>query len=139
VSIQITRWSPDTCGCVLEYEWDDAVAPDSRVHSHNRTVNKCQHHADIGDSAAYDAVVDENSRKNISLGILAKTLPRVKGPQNEDLDPTAIYLWTFLDDRTLRVSIDGVGGRVSNLTPAERSAWQGALNARFGPGKVVVV
>lgn len=27
-----TRWEPDTCDCVVEYDWDDAVSQDTRVH-----------------------------------------------------------------------------------------------------------
>lgn len=29
---RITTWSPDTCNCVIEYEWDDTEDQNTRKH-----------------------------------------------------------------------------------------------------------
>jgi len=71
---QITRWSPDTCRCVIEYAWDDSVDPSTRVHSLENVITICDAHVAVfggraigrGASAAalFAGVVDENQRKN---------------------------------------------------------------------------
>ena len=38
MTVKTTRWSPDTCGCVLEYSWDDALPQEARVHVYADTV-----------------------------------------------------------------------------------------------------
>jgi hypothetical protein len=32
MSLQVTTWSPNTCGCVISYQWDDTVPQASRTH-----------------------------------------------------------------------------------------------------------
>lgn len=42
---KITRWSLDTCGCVVEYSWDSETKEELRGHtivSHN-PCGKCEH------------------------------------------------------------------------------------------------
>jgi hypothetical protein len=31
--LQTTTWHPDTCGCVISYQWDDAVPAEQRKHT----------------------------------------------------------------------------------------------------------
>lgn len=32
MALRTTRWKPDTCGCVIVYEWDDALDENARTH-----------------------------------------------------------------------------------------------------------
>lgn len=60
MAIKRTTWHPDTCGCVIEYEWDEAAPHQSRVHTGVRAV-PCALHAHLGNAhAIYQAVVTHN-------------------------------------------------------------------------------
>jgi len=98
---QVTRWSPDTCGCVLEYEWDDTVPQDSRVHSFQNLVKKCSDHGSIPVAKdVYDAVLGENRMKNLIFAELQKEKPDINA--GEDFD------WVFDKSRKLTVFCKGV-------------------------------
>ncbi len=61
----ITTWSPDTCGCILEYEWDDSVPAEEREYSVSKIKRKCAAHAaEEAPSTHFDKVLGENSLKN---------------------------------------------------------------------------
>lgn len=122
---RVTRWSPDTCGCVLEYEWDDSQDENTRTHSFKRIIKACPEHAALAGKPHYDQVLLENTRKNIAFDEIQKAHPQVT------LDN---YLWFFDKDRVLQVSLMGV-----DLPEAAKRGLQTALDARFGAGKVKVL
>lgn len=65
MTIQTTRWSPDTCGCVIEFQWDDTVAPELRTHTHKSTIKACSAHTAQKDiNTHFPTVLEENQRKN---------------------------------------------------------------------------
>ena len=115
----VTRWSPDTCKCVIEYRWDTALPEAARVHVLNTYVFKCSFHQALPDAAAYTKVGSENQTKNLAL-LEAK---------NIGLDPDTI-IWSF--DAQRRVVLT-----VPNITPAQRGLLTTALNARFGTAAIV--
>jgi len=93
------QWKPDTCGCVLEFEFD-ADAPDSeRVVTPTQVVKACAHHP-LGTTVKenYDKVLDENQRKNFSIKELVDQVPELK---SEDIK------FSFDDDRTLVLKLPG--------------------------------
>lgn len=122
---QITRWSPDTCECVIDYEWDDSQDENTRTHSFKRTIRACPEHKALAGKPHYDQVLSENTRKNITFDVIQKAHPQVT-PDN--------YLWFFDKDRVLQVSLVGV-----DLPEAAKKGLQTALDARFGEGKVKVL
>lgn len=122
-----TRWSPDTCGCVLEYEWDDSEDENTRTHSFKRIIKACPEHTALAGKSHYDQVLSENTRKNITFGEIRKALPK------EEITPDN-YLWFFDKDRVLQVSLVGV-----DLPEAAKRGLQTALDARFGAGKAKVL
>ncbi|MDO8568377.1 MAG: hypothetical protein Q7R57_06655 [Dehalococcoidales bacterium] len=65
---QVTRWSPDTCECVIDFEWDDADSPEARQHTHKTSIKTCpahsQHH---GKPEHFTVVTEENQLKNHTL------------------------------------------------------------------------
>lgn len=96
--IQKTLWSPDTCGCQIEYQWDDSVPQDQRVHSVGTIVKACpvhQHHTNK--EAHYQDVLDENQSKNKAIGLLLKTFKKLDGGQDE-------IKWRFEADRSIVLS-----------------------------------
>jgi len=115
--IKTTRWSPDTCKCVMEYEWDDTVAEDQRQHAFTRVVSKCDYHSGMGeDQEHYDHVVHENNAKNRVHAEILKNqrLTRVrKNERNEDVTELAEgveFQWHFTGkdrDRELIVQVKG--------------------------------
>lgn len=122
--VRVTRWSPDTCGCVLEYEWDDAHNENTRTHSFKRAVKLCEHHKALEATKAYDEVVSENTRKNIAFGEAQKVNPDIT------LDD---YTWAFDKDRKLKV------GFLGKLKAGEKQGLQTLCNSKFGAGKVEVI
>lgn len=92
--IRTTRWSPDTCGCVLEYSWDDSQPQDSRDHSFARAVRICEAHASSDPAAAFEQVKSENVVKNIAQGEFAKAIPGKE------------FVYLFTVDRKLDIRTD---------------------------------
>ena len=64
--VRTTQWSPDTCGCIIEYSWDDSVQ--DHTHELHRVIKKCEHHASLSDSEVWDTVNSENKGKNVAHG-----------------------------------------------------------------------
>lgn len=127
--LRTTRWSPDTCGCILEFEWDDAQDENTRVHSYKKVVKLCAEHDKLGfkDKPDYDQVMSENTRKNTVWGMVKTQL----NLSDSDLEK---YLWWFDGTRILQVSLLGI-----NLTGAQRNKLQSDCNTQFGTNKVKVL
>ncbi len=140
-----TRWYPDTCGCVLEFEWDSAVPEASRTHT-VRSVTPCVFHpgadAHIGATLESGTVVphEQNTRVGKALGA---ALTRLSAKlQQVDLDGTVrlkdgiTLIKTFSgtgSSRILTIQFQGVA-----ITTAERNQLQAAIDTAVGAGKVVV-
>ena len=122
--IRVTRWSPDTCNCVFEYEWDDAQKEDVRIHTFKDAIQLCEHHKILPGIEAYDGVMAENTTKNITLGIALKAKPDLTIDE---------YTWSFDANRKLKV------GFLGKLSTGERSTLQSMCDSKFGAGKVEVV
>jgi len=100
---KITRWSPDTCDCVIEYAWDDTVPQDERTHTFHKLVRQCDDHAGIeAPQEVHDHVLAENQTKNMLHSAVIAHVPRLA---HEDVDangnkvpvlhPTVDYRWSF--------------------------------------------
>lgn len=107
--IKITRWKPDTCDCVLEYEWDTEEAEEVRTHTPIK-VQSCAAHQfmDQAPENVYGKVKEENSRKNIALGKVLEHAPeaakRAGGHAfNAEDEPT----WEFDENRKLHIHLSG--------------------------------
>lgn len=69
-------WRPDTCGCVLEFEFDADEPEETRVHTPTKVVKACQHHPDgAGPEAHHAAVLAENQLKNRALNEVLAQIP----------------------------------------------------------------
>lgn len=140
VNLQLTRWSPDTCDCVIEYEWDRDVDASVRIHTGKNIVKDCPDHAGLGNPANfYNTILNENQRKN---GTQKEILENFIQLRDEDGDGNFTfkkgieisYFWTGTDnDRVLHLTVTGF-----NLTPPQKATVQGILDSRFGVGKVII-
>jgi len=58
--IRTTRWYPDTCDCIVEYQWDDDVPEAEREHRISRMVAQCAEHPGDDLMAVFAAIVATN-------------------------------------------------------------------------------
>lgn len=124
MAVRTTRWSPDTCPCIVEFSWDDSVSADARTHSYHDTVQTCPEHGALAGSALFDTVFSENRRKNVTLFLAQQIEASITG---ED------FLWLFDSERVLEVNFG------ERLTAVQKQELQAACNIQFGPGLVRVV
>ena len=141
MAIKTTRWSPDTCSCVIEYTWDDAVPQASRVHSLDSYITKCVAHASLStDTDRWNCVLEENPRKNFANQTVLDNGPSSLYDLQQDGSRTlknGITLnWTWsgtAPNRVLTISYTGI-----TLTTNQKTQAQNWLNNRFGVGKVIL-
>jgi hypothetical protein len=143
MTIKTTRWSPDTCDCIISYDWDDSVPAESRVHIANTIEKDCPEHSGLGTpDSFYNAILDENTRKNKAWGHLVNTN---NFPDLAELDPNGevvlkngvIITWNFTgqdDARVLNVNLSG-----TPLTTNQKSQVQSWVDTNFGVGKVLII
>ena len=140
--INITRWSPDTCDCVIEYSWDSTQPESSRTHTLSNYINKCAAHAALADdNTRWNTVFEENPRKNQALQNILDNSPTtalydiVNG--NRQLKAALGFNFSFTGtapNRVLTISFLGI-----SLTTNQKNTIQTFLNTRFGVGKVLIV
>ena len=138
MTINTTKWSPDTCTCVVNYSWDDSVPAEQRTHELT-SIEKCLVHSSLTDTAAYQVVTEENPRKNVSLQTVLDNAPTSLYDVNTDgartLKNNISYNFSWsgeAPDRVLTISFSGI-----SLTTPQKNALQNFLNNKFG-GKVVL-
>lgn len=127
MAIQTTQFSPDTCSCVVEYEWDDAVPVELRTHRVSRIVSRdARHAALVVADAHYAQILGENQRKNRAIGHAVEAFPALL---NADGDFRGT--WSFTLGHVLLLTLPGVN-RPSQLSV---QSW---CDLNLGIGLVVV-
>jgi len=146
LTIKVTQWSPDTCGCVFEYEWDDVASEDTRVHTFKQVVKECVSHSHLqGNSKRdmYDSSLEENRRKNGTIQELlekaaaefAETDPVANGAITLKKNINVTWTWSgTAPNRVMTLNITGI-----TLTNQRKTQIQNFLNTRFGTGKVILL
>ena len=130
--IKTTTWSPDTCGCRIEYDWDTEVSQASRTHTLKQFVRRCPAHSTGTEAVAYGAVTDENTRKNILRGAILRDFPALTITDGDgNVDFADGFSWVFDDDRKLVVTLPNVAGPVLVNIRA-------LADSTFGAGKVII-
>lgn len=119
--IQTTRWKPDTCDCVIEYDWDDSMESDKREHA-LKSINKCAFHNKLDDITAFETVMPENVLKNNAVIEVLASLPVLKV---EDVK------FLYDSDRLLTLTIEGINA-------LDKTVAQDAVDIKVGMGNVVV-
>ena len=141
MAIKTTRWSPDTCSCVLEYTWDDTVPQSSRIHSIDNYITKCAAHAaQATDTDRWNTILEENPRKNVANQLVIDNGPSslydVQQDGSRTLKNNITLTWTWsgvAPNRVLTISYTGI-----TLTTNQKNQAQTFLNNRFGVGKVIL-
>jgi len=120
-----TRWSPDTCGCTLEYEWDDAEPEELRTHNFKQTINRCSSHDSLTGQNLYIQVLSENTRKNKVLAIAQQVNSEIKNDG---------YNWSFDTNRVLKISFLNIP-----ISPAQKAQILNLIEQELGQGLVEVI
>lgn len=140
MKINTTRWSPDTCKCVIEYDWDVDLPADQRIHTPSNIVKDCPEHSGLTVGNLYTKILDENQRKNkfygeiIKLANVGEDVTQEDGTVVRQMKRGISFNFNFDINRVLEVSVIGV-----NLTPPQKAALQTFADNIFGIGKVRVL
>jgi hypothetical protein len=138
--IHTTRWSPDTCSCVIDYTWDDTVPDNERTHNLSNVIERCPAHQALSDNDTFSSLMDENPRKNIALAECLENGPPTLSDTiggAKQLKPNVTFDWSWsgtAPNRLLTVSFSGVG-----LTGTDKNVMRNALNNKLGANKVNLV
>lgn len=119
-------YAPDTCRCQVLESWDDSVPEAQRVHTLVAILYRGEEHASIVDDSLYSVLREENTRKNIAVGICVEEAPELGG----DAEQVA---WTFTPGRTLHLSFPTV-----DVNRQTKEAIQTACDTQLGLGLVVI-
>src|SRR4030095_8644469 len=138
--INTTRWSPDTCECVLEYDWDSTVTEDNRVHTLSNYVSVCPAHQGLADhQARWNTILEENPRKNNAHQYVLDNSPTtalydvIDGSRHLKKNITFNFTWSgTAPNRVLTISYTGI-----SLTSNQKNTIQTFLDSRFS-GKVLI-
>jgi hypothetical protein len=118
----ITRWRPDTCGCVLELEWDDQHPEDAREHRPVK-IERCGAHDHPGkpNEHVFGLVHGENQHKNRVHAALIASLgeDHVETMANGDQRLRHAPQFDFDVERRLRVTFPNAP---AHLKPALEEA-----------------
>lgn len=140
--IQTTKWSPDTCSCILSYTWDDGVPVEQRIQKFNKLENMCPEHQGFLPEEIYAAVLEENQTKNIVMNLLIDSIPTLTDPIVLDdgtpgkgfkKEKTPGYTFIKIPGnpvRSLAIS--------DTFTGQEKTAIETVLDNNLGVGKVSV-
>lgn len=131
----VTRWSPDTCDCIIEYDNDFVLV---------RIIRQCEFHAAMSqatDVDIYNSVKEENPRKNKALQEILDRGPsslydiQTDGTRSFKNGINVSWTWSgTAPDRVLNISITGV-----TLTANQKNNIRSFLDNKFGQGKVVIL
>ena len=80
--IKTQVWEPDTCGCVLKLEYDNAVSP--VVYTLKEMIRTCNAHTVLAtDNDKKNTVFDENRLKNDTMKALRDNVPELQTTDEE--------------------------------------------------------
>lgn len=142
MTIRTTRWSPDTCKCVLEYTWDDTQSENTRTHNISNVVSKCPVHQTLNTNTdIWNVIMEENPRKNNAFKHFLDRAPtsiydldidgvtrKLKGNISVDFN------WSgTVPNRVLTITVTG-----TTLNNSQRNGIQNFLNNQFGAGRVIL-
>jgi hypothetical protein len=141
MTINTTRYSPDTCDCVIDYTWDSESTEANRTHTLKQFANKCPAHSGLAtDIDRWNAVFEENPRKNRALQLALDNGPTalynlVSGNRQLKDNIRFDFSWSgTAPNRVLNISFTGL-----SLTTTQKNTIRGVLNNIFGTGKVVLL
>ena len=96
---KITRWSPDSCGCVVEYEWDTDTSENDRMHTYRASINTCSFHTAHHGKKQHLVVLDQETQLKSKVLDYAAEIAGVNLSIDEDKIRGEIMADTTLNDR----------------------------------------
>jgi hypothetical protein len=119
-------WYPDTHpDTAIEYEWDDSVPVEQRVHTPVKAKVRGVEHAPGQVFAAWNKVLGENQRKNFSIQTCIDTLAPGLVKKAEEFE------FDVAEDGTVTLTVSGVSQQQAN-------AMRNALQGKYGNTVVLV-
>ncbi len=94
--IKTTRWKPDTCSCVIDYEWDDSISVDSREHTFKRFIKQCSIHQELD----WTKTLQHNQEKNQAIMSIKETMPELLKADGEFIDNIK-PMWEIKDGKMI--------------------------------------
>ena len=139
MTLRTQRWSPDTCDCKLDMQYDDNIGMDGNSTILDSSTICAQHTGKTKLNILASAYLDHNVRKNKLMGHITDNFTAqltklgISGSPIPD-DSKFTLSWSGTgDNRVLTITIaSGI------LTTQQKSTLQTAVNTLFGTGKVVV-
>jgi len=135
-----TKYSPDTCECIVEYTWDDQVEEANRTHDFSEIKKACPDHAGLTGATLYDTLLKENSTKNIlrqeiidSITRLTKKITVADGSEVDDLDVD--FNWSFTgNDANRQLNLT-----MTQLTDPEKTQLQSFMDGLSNSTTAVIL
>jgi len=124
-------WKPDTCNCVITYEWDTEDTNINREHTVIHT-EPCEFHKDQSKEVVFETVKDENTRKNKFIADVMENVPEiveidVKGQKK--LKEDVVVDFHFDEERNLNINIP-------SLKSLDELALKNLAETKYGVNKV---
>lgn len=127
-------WWPDTCnGCAVVYEFDDELPAEDRVISFKKIEKEDPPHAGKTPQAQYDAILEENQRKNKAIGEIMKShsdLVVIKDGSDTFKDGVSVE-FSYDELRKLHLKVNGVNN-------GKKNEIQQSVDQKLGSGKVQI-
>ena len=132
---KLTRWSPNTCRCIVLFSWlDDGSQNPQSLRSYEASDRVCRAHEALPGQVRFAALEEESRRWNKVFAHFGAVLP---GISLEELQ--ALFVWKFEavliapgQKRSLTVT-------VSSLSGPQRVSLHGAILADRTLSNVVLI
>lgn len=136
-----TTWSPDTCDCVITYDWDSNSKESERTHTNYRFIKKCKEH----EVQKHDIIIEENVMKN-------NAIEEIRSYMSVNNNEEVVESWSFegkAPNRKLKLKIvpDKLALMVahSQITTTDHKnknnnpTLKQKLDSKFGVGRVTLI
>lgn len=142
MALQPLTWHAKNCDCVIDVVYDDALNPQPPIPFTPVAIQRaCTAHAQLATTqAVFEALVQESQSHEYArdavlqtIPALARTVLNLDGTSSTDFRPDVTVTWGPIAGKGRRITFT-----IPNLTPAQRTAAQAAIDARIGAGKVTV-
>ena len=138
MAIKTTRWKPDTCACVIDYEWDTTLSEADRVHTAVNVI-PCQVHAGLATpQQRYDTALLHCRRKNRlreaimeNISGVRDTLTDQEGNTYYEFKPGKSVSWLLRVDGVYEITAVG-------FTDAQKTAARTWISNNM-PGEIVIL
>ena len=134
--ITYKKWKPDTCSCMIREGYNS----DTDTFFLDSIIKTCDEHSGLTDVSLFNAVKDQNIRKNFGRNAILTELSTLVGETKEDGSfdfkngISVSWSWAGKDaDRILTLNVSGI-----TLNTSQRNRVQNRADQMFGSNKVII-